>query len=172
MTRKKKRSIVKKQWSHQTKQYIQKNIVVSSQAKLALEELLSHLNATVTHSYLKSVVLKPYWIELQMPLILPYAKDHPTLSALMKIFVIRYNGKLRYLLVEQFLEDDLDIDMTINYTVHHPQMITLYLNDTFCLGLMFDKIESYQETLELIIMNCYEILFSSEDNHFYSLTLS
>src|SRR5690554_2125446 len=107
-----------------------------------------------------------------MPLILPYAKDHPTLSALMKIFVIRYNGKLRYLLVEQFLEDNLDIDMTINYAIHDPQMITLYLNDTFCLGLMFDKIESYQETLELIIMNCYEILFSSEDNHFYPLTLS
>src|SRR5690554_6495302 len=83
MTRKKKSSIVKKQWSHQTKQYIQKNIVVTSQAKLALEELLSHLNATVTHSYLKSVVMKPYWIELQMTLILPYANDHPILSALM-----------------------------------------------------------------------------------------
>ena len=172
MTRKRKNSIVKKQWSHQSKQHIQKSIVVGYEASHALEALSNHLKSTVTHPYLKSAVIKPYWIEMQMPLLLPYAKEHPSYSVAMKIFVLRFNGELRYLLVEQFLEDEFDIDMTINYAFHHPNVITLYLNDCFCLGLMFEKIESYQETLEFLIMNCYEILFNPKKEYSHSSTFS
>src|SRR5690554_1818647 len=117
MTKNKKSSIVKRQWSQQNKQFINKNIVVTSQAKLALQELLDYLNKTVDHPYLKSVVLKQYWIDMQMPIILPYGKDHPSFSVPLKIFVLQYNGEIKYLLVEQFLEDDYDIDMTINYAI-------------------------------------------------------
>ncbi len=172
MTRKKKSSIVKRQWIHQSRQYYQKNIVVTSQAHRALQELLKHLKATITHPFINSIEVKPYWLEMQLPLLLPYAKDRNNLSVSMKIFVARHNDKLNFLLVEQFLEDDFDVDMTHNYASYTPNMITLYLNDSFCLGLMFDEIEAFQDTLELLIMNCYEILFNPEDNQSSPLSFS
>ncbi len=164
MIKKKKNSIVARQLSQQTQQFVSKSIVTTSQAHNTLQRLLKHLKATIAHSYVKDVEINHYWLEIQLPLLLPYLVEQLKFSVSFKVFVIKMDNKNKLLLVEQFLEDGFDIDLTVNYEYHSNNLIKLFLNDSLCIGIIFDNATEYQDALETLIMKCYEVIFDDEYN--------
>lgn len=162
MTKKKKNSIVGRQLIDGTNQFVNSPIVSSSQAQIALQKLLTHLKAATSHAYILDTVLNDYWLEIQLPLLLPHAMERLKLYVTLSVFIIEKQGVYNYLLVEQFLEEGFGIDMTTNYAHQSPNLINLCLNDSLCIGIVFDEVNKYQLALETIIMKCYEIVLHNE----------
>ncbi len=140
-----------------------KERIVSETFALGFLNLLNcYLHEENSVTFKQEVTVDDHWLTITLPISFNINGQLYRLKLPFKVFVLEGNKAIQFILIEQFISSKFGVDIDLDIIDFKSGFKLVYLDEEPSLALIFDKKQDYQQTMESLVMACYELLF--EDN--------
>ena len=137
-----------------------KEKIVSETFALGFLHLLNcYLSKDDSVTFKQEVSIDNHWLEITLPISFNVNGQLYRLKLPFKVFVLEGSTGIQLILIEQFITSKFGIDFDLEIIDFKNGFKLVYLDNEPSLALIFEKTHDYQQTMESLVMACYEILF-------------